>query len=100
MSSVHLHLGLDGDDKASGALAFLQRQRGIDPTRARARWAFVGDSGNDAPCFDAFALTFGVANVRPYAGRLSRPPRYVTRSERGVGFAEVVTALLAVAVKS
>ncbi len=96
VSSVHLHLSLDGDDKASGALAFLERQRGVDPTRARARWAFVGDSGNDASCFAAFELTFGVANVAAYVGRLTRPPRYVTPGERGQGFAEVIKVLLAV----
>ena len=94
VSSVHLHLTLDGDDKASGALAFLHRQRGVDPSRARVRWAFVGDSGNDAPCFAAFGLTFGVANVAPYVRHLTRPPRYVTEHPRGAGFAEVVTALL------
>lgn len=94
VSSVHLHLTLDGDDKASGALAFLHRQRGVDPSRARARWAFVGDSGNDAPCFAAFGLTFGVANVAPHVIHLTRPPRYVTNHARGAGFAEVVSALL------
>jgi len=94
VSSVHLHLSLDGDDKASGALWFLQRRLGLDPTRARARWAFVGDSGNDAPCFAAFGLTFGVANVTRYVPLLSRPPRYVASLERGAGFAEIVGALI------
>lgn len=94
VSSIHLHLSLDGDDKASGALWFLHRHRGVDPTRARGRWAFVGDSGNDAPCFAAFALTFGVANVARYLPLLSRPPRYVAPQERGAGFARIVDALL------
>ena len=94
VSSVHLHLSLDGDDKASGVLWFLQQRLGIDPTRARGRWAFVGDSGNDAPCFSAFTLTFGVANVARYLPLLSRPPRYVTSAERGAGFARVIDALV------
>lgn len=95
VSSVHLHLSLDSDDKASGALWFLHRRLGVDPTRARARWAFIGDSGNDAPCFSAFALTFGVANVARYVPLLSRPPRYVASGERSAGFVQVVEALLA-----
>ncbi|MEJ7731750.1 MAG: HAD hydrolase family protein [Polyangiaceae bacterium] len=48
VSSVHLHLTLDGDDKASGLLRVLGELRGEDATRARRRWAFAGDSGNDA----------------------------------------------------
>jgi HAD superfamily hydrolase (TIGR01484 family) len=94
VSSIHLHLSLDGDDKASGALWFLHHHRGVDPTRARGRWAFVGDSGNDAPCFAAFDLTFGVANVARYLPLLSRPPRYVAPQERGAGFARIIDALL------
>lgn len=95
VSSVHLHLSLDSDDKASGALWFLHHRLGVDPTRARARWAFVGDSGNDAPCFSAFALTFGVANVARYVPLLSRPPRYLAPGERSAGFVQIVEALLA-----
>jgi HAD superfamily hydrolase (TIGR01484 family) len=94
VSSVHLHLSLDGDDKASGALWFLQQRLGLDPSRARGRWAFVGDSSNDAPCFAAFSLTFGVANVLPALPLLSRPPRYLAPGARGEGFVQVIDALV------
>ena len=94
-SSVHLHLTLDQADKASGILTFLVAQCRVDPTWARGRWAFVGDSVNDAPAFAAFTQTFGVANVASSLQRLSVPPRYVTRAPRGEGFAELVAALLA-----
>jgi hypothetical protein len=94
-SSIHLHASLDGDDKASGALWFLGEVLGLDPGRALARWAFVGDSGNDAACFSAFRWSFGVANVAPWVAGLSCPPRFVAPSGRGAGFAEVVGALLA-----
>jgi hypothetical protein len=47
-SSVHLHASFDVDDKASGALRFCARQLGVDPGSAVTRFAFVGDSGNDA----------------------------------------------------
>ncbi len=94
-SSIHLHASLDGDDKASGALWFLGEVRGLDPGRALERWAFVGDSGNDAACFSAFRWSFGVANVAPWVAGLSRPPRFVSPSARGAGFAEVVRALIA-----
>ena len=89
-SSVHLHVSLDGDDKASGAVHCLSRWLGEEPTRALSRWAFIGDSENDAACFAAFRTTIGVANLR---GRMSVPPRYATRGERGAGFAEAARVL-------
>ncbi|MCC6216168.1 MAG: acetylornithine/succinylornithine family transaminase [Polyangiaceae bacterium] len=91
-SSLHLHVTLDGADKATGALWALARLRGLDPAAARARWAYVGDSGNDAAAFAAFALTFGVANLR---GDLTLPPRYLARAPRAAGFVEIARALLA-----
>ncbi|MBM4361676.1 MAG: HAD-IIB family hydrolase [Deltaproteobacteria bacterium] len=91
-SSIHLHVTLDGADKASGALAFLAPRLGGDRTRIRRLAAFVGDSENDAPCFAAFSTTIGVANLR---GRPTVPPRYVTRSPAGAGFAEAAALLLA-----
>jgi HAD superfamily hydrolase (TIGR01484 family) len=94
-STVHLHLTLDPYDKASGALALLVRMFGEDPTAARSRYAFVGDSTNDEACFGAFATSFGVANVRASAGRLSLPPRFVASQEKGAGFAEIADRLLA-----
>lgn len=93
-SSVHLHATFDIDDKASGALRFLSRALGEEPGAARHAFAFVGDSRNDAACFAAFSSSFGVANVRAHASRLSVLPRYVARRERGEGFAEVADILI------
>lgn len=94
-SSVHLHASFERDDKASGAVRFLVEQLGEDPGAALFRWAFVGDSANDASCFAAFATTFGVANVRASAPALSVPPRWVAGAERGEGFAEIARTILA-----
>ncbi|HEY3819437.1 MAG TPA: HAD hydrolase family protein [Polyangiaceae bacterium] len=93
-SSVHLHATFDADDKASGAMRFLSRHLGEDPGSAVTRFAFIGDSGNDASCFAAFQSTFGVANVRAALSRLSVPPRYVAPSPMGQGFAEVAAEIL------
>ncbi|MBX3259654.1 MAG: HAD-IIB family hydrolase [Labilithrix sp.] len=94
-SSVHLHASFERDDKASGAIRFLRERFGEDPGRALARWAFAGDSSNDAACFAAFRTTFGVANVREFVAKLSVPPRFVARAERGAGFAEIARTLIA-----
>jgi HAD superfamily hydrolase (TIGR01484 family) len=93
-SSVHLHATFDADDKASGAVRFCVRELGVESGAALARFAFVGDSGNDAPCFAAFRTTFGVANVRAHAARLSVPPRYVAALPMGDGFAEIAGEIL------
>lgn len=94
-SSVHLHLTYEADDKASGTIALLSGHFGEDATAARARYAFVGDSGNDAAPFAAFRVTFGVSNVRPYARVLSVPPRFVAEAPMGQGFAEIAARLVA-----
>jgi HAD superfamily hydrolase (TIGR01484 family) len=95
VSSVHLHLTLDAHDKATGSIAFLCHRFDEDPTRARHRYAYIGDSANDASCFFAFKASFGVANVASSLPRLSQPPRYVAQAARGAGFAEIADTILA-----
>jgi HAD superfamily hydrolase (TIGR01484 family) len=90
-SSVHLHVSYDRDDKASGAVRLLRRLYAVDPTIARATFAFIGDSENDEACFAAFHTTIGVSNL---SGRPSVPPRFVTRAARSAGFTEAAQALL------
>ncbi len=92
-SSIHMHVTFDAVDKASGTLALLTRELGADPTVALGRWAFVGDSENDAPAFAAFATTFGVANVRSRLSRLTVPPRFVSERPFGAGFAEIAARI-------
>lgn len=94
VSSVHLHLSLEQDDKASGAVWFLGEVFGVDASRALSRYAFVGDSGNDAACFAAFHSTFAVANVAPFMRSMSVTPRFVAPAERGAGFSQIIDAIL------
>lgn len=90
-SSVHLHVSLDGEDKASGTLRTLWHTLHIDPESARRRYAFIGDSENDASCFAAFATSIAVQNL---TGAPSVLPRYITRQPRGMGFAEAARILV------
>ena len=94
-SSVHLHLSFDREDKASGAVRLIRSLRGLDPSSILTRYAFIGDSENDAACFAAFQHSIGVANL---SGRPTLTPRYRTTRERGAGFVEAVGALLAAGV--
>ena len=51
---------------------------------------YVGDSPNDASMFHAFDLSVGVASVTSYGDLLEHHPHYVTKSDGGAGFAEVI----------
>jgi HAD superfamily hydrolase (TIGR01484 family) len=94
VSSVHAHVLVGAWDKASGARRAIADALAIDVEPERERWIFVGDSGNDASAFAYFPLSVGVANVRAHTHRLPVPPRYVTREERGAGFAELARAIV------
>jgi hypothetical protein len=91
-SSVHLHISLDAHDKASAAVELLCMLTGLDATRVRSAYAFIGDSENDHSCFAAFQTSIGVRNL---SGRLTLPPRFITAGERGAGFVEAASVLTA-----
>ena len=95
VSSIHIH-GCFGDfNKWNGACWIVKELLGRDLAHERARWVFVGDSGNDQAMFAQLPHSVGVANIRKVADTLKHRPRYVTQGERGAGFAEVAAAILA-----
>jgi HAD superfamily hydrolase (TIGR01484 family) len=93
VSSVHMHLTLETDDKATGTLRLLVDRFGEDATSARRMYAFVGDSANDAAAFAAFPTSFGVANVQSHLRGLTVPPRYVAPFPMGAGFAAIAARI-------
>jgi HAD superfamily hydrolase (TIGR01484 family) len=56
---------------------------------------YIGDSPNDAPMFDYFPHSVGVANVLEFEGRMPCYPAWITSKDGGYGFAEMVDKLLA-----
>lgn len=95
VSSVQVHITLCDADKASGLRRAAADCLGLDLDAERSRWVFVGDSPNDAAAFAYFPLSVGVANVADFLPAIPTPPRYVTRADRGRGFAELADRLLA-----
>jgi HAD superfamily hydrolase (TIGR01484 family) len=90
LSTVHLHVLLGGWDKGVASERAIEAKLGrFEPER----WVFVGDSENDRAAFERFGWSVGVGNVRAFAPRLGGVPRFVTRADRGMGFAEVAGAL-------
>jgi len=92
VSSVHAHAFLGSYDKATGIRAALAAvsARAIDDAAV----LFIGDSGNDAAAFEAFAQSAAPSNVRPFLAALPRAPRFIAEGDRGAGFAEIVRTLL------
>jgi len=95
VSSIHVNGWFGDHTKLSGArwIVRLLLQRDVDAEIAR--WVYVGDSTNDQDMFAHFPLSVGVANLMRFAAQLTVWPAYITRGERGAGFAEVAGALLA-----
>ena len=95
VSSIHVNGWFGTHTKASGARDAVRRLFDRELDDERDRWVYVGDSTNDEPMFERFALSVGVANVLDFADRLVHWPAFVTRRERGLGFVEVAERLLA-----
>lgn len=94
VSSIHIHGCVQRYDKWSGACWIVQALWGRALPNERERWAFVGDSGNDAVMFAQLPHSVGVANVSDALDTLDPPPRYLCTQARGAGFAEFAQHLL------
>jgi len=93
-SSIHVNVWLGDFDKGTAADDLLVKVAKARLSRDRERYAFVGDSLNDEPLFDAFSLSFGVADVRKVAKELASTPTWVTYMKGGDGFQELAAAIL------
>jgi len=95
VSSVHAHACFHAADKAQMSARVASVLWGESQAEVAQHYAFVGDSPNDQAAFSFFTASIGVANVARYAAELRPPPRYVTPSPNGRGFAEAIDAILA-----
>jgi hypothetical protein len=94
VSSIHVN-GWFGDyDKLGMTRTLLAEVFDMDLDARREQFVFIGDSPNDAPMFEFFPLSVGVANVRDCAGRIEHDPKFVTASKSGAGFVELAELLL------
>ncbi|HUQ76362.1 MAG TPA: HAD-IIB family hydrolase [Burkholderiales bacterium] len=94
LSSIHVN-GWFGDyDKLATAHQLFRELFDVELHAARAEVAYIGDSPNDAPMFEFFPHSIGVANVQRFAGRLPAAPKYLAGASSGAGFAEIAAHLL------
>lgn len=94
VSSIHINGWFGEHSKLTGARWIVRELYGRDLDAEMDRWVYVGDSTNDQVMFEHFAHSVGVANIRRFEAQLTHPPRYITPSERGMGFAELAQHLL------
>jgi len=94
VSSIHVN-GWFGDfNKVTTAKLLLQKEFGLSEAQILEQCAYVGDSPNDEPLFESFRHTFGVANVRDFSAQMKHLPAYVSPSESGHGFCEIVEKII------
>ena len=94
VSSIHVN-GWYGDfNKRSMCERCLRDVFGIDMAASPKCLAYVGDSPNDQPMFQAIPNSIGVANVRAFTDRMRYLPRWITSRPGGFGFCEVADRLL------
>jgi HAD superfamily hydrolase (TIGR01484 family) len=95
VSSIHVNGWFGAHTKLTAAHWMLRRLYGRELAAEIGCWVYVGDSTNDQSMFGAFPMSVGVANLRRFAAQLHTWPAYITAGERGAGFAEVASAVLA-----
>jgi HAD superfamily hydrolase (TIGR01484 family) len=93
VSSIHVNGWIGAHDKWSGARWAVEHALGLRFDAAS--WLYVGDSTNDQLMFEHVPLSVAVANIARFVPQLKVLPAYVTPSDRGRGFAEVVQRVLA-----
>lgn len=94
ISSIHVNTWFGKYTKIEGIQKFLASDGAKKlALPAMNQLIFAGDSPNDEPMFGAFEESVGVANVKKYLPMMKTPPKYITTSEAGVGFAELASFL-------
>jgi HAD superfamily hydrolase (TIGR01484 family) len=93
ISSIHVNTWFGRYTKIDGIRHFIETTRNALDLPEFDELLFVGDSPNDEPMFEAFPLSVGVANVRPFLPKIKNPPKYITVLEAGAGFAELARFL-------
>ena len=94
VSSIHVNGWFGAYDKLGMTRTLMREAFDVDIDASKGSFVFVGDSPNDAPMFDYFPLSVGVANVCDFIGRLDAEPKFVTERKSGDGFVELIERLL------
>lgn len=94
VSSIHVNGWYGEYDKLTMSRTFLHDILSINAVEDNNSIVFVGDSPNDAPMFDMFNHSCGVANVLDFKDTLPAEPTWVARQNGGAGFVEIAERIL------
>ncbi len=93
-SSVHVNFGPPHFDKLSAAMMVVREVLG-DNANDLSPYVYVGDALNDAPMFNGFPSSVGVANIKAWWDELAYKPAFLTERAEGAGLRELVAHILA-----
>ncbi len=94
LSSIHVNGWYGSYNKLDMTIKMMRECYGVDLAKQKSQYIFVGDSPNDAPLFEFFPHSVGVANVLDFRTRLTHLPTYVTSRRHSAGFRELADLLL------
>jgi len=94
VSSIHVNGWFGTYSKLDMTRVLARELWGFDLDQEQARFFFCGDSPNDEPMFAHFPHSAGVKNIHKFTAHMKHLPAYVTDREGGLGFAEIVEAIL------
>lgn len=94
ISSIHVNGWFGNYDKLAMTQVFFKEVFKSNLEANKKHIVFVGDSPNDAPMFNYFPHSVGVANILRFIEKVPHRPAWITRKEGGYGFAEMVSHLL------
>jgi HAD superfamily hydrolase (TIGR01484 family) len=95
-SSVHVNFGPPHFDKLSACMTVVRQVLKGDANDL-SPYVFVGDALNDAPMFQGFPNSVGVANIRVWWDELEYKPAFLTERAEGAGLRELVAHIMSVA---
>lgn len=94
ISSIHVNGWFGHFNKVTTAKLLLKNEFGLTDEQILDQCAYIGDSPNDEPLFENFKHTFGVANIKNFENQMQHLPAYISPSESGKGFCEIVDRIV------
>lgn len=94
VSSIHVNGWFGNYNKLSMTRILFKEIFDTDLDTIKETIVFIGDSPNDAPMFDYFPLSVGVANVLDSGDRIDVKPAWITEAKGGMGFAQLAKILV------
>ncbi|MFT5707875.1 MAG: HAD superfamily hydrolase (TIGR01484 family) [Oceanospirillaceae bacterium] len=94
-SSIHVNTWIGDYNKKAMACLMLAKEYQLSEQQMQEQVLFIGDSLNDETMFEFFPNSVGVANIESQLNQLEHRPKWITQQPFGLGFEEMVAALLA-----